>query len=126
MGKYTFQEDKVKKDKKLSAIFKKQQLRGGLFGKGMYDDLVGEGWDDPKDIREEYKPVGEAKKRLIDGVIMVTSTRKSDLIEKVARVKEHFLSEPGGDVDNYTISNDPVIEFPLVRMGKTLLDAKEQ
>jgi hypothetical protein len=126
LGKFTFQEAAVKKDKKLSAIFKKHQLRGGLFGKGMYDDLVGEGWDDPRDIREQYKPVGEKKERLIDGVIMVTSTLEPDMIEKVKSVKEHFLKEPSSDLDNYTVSNDPVIEFPLVRVGRTLPGAKEQ
>lgn len=41
--------------------FKKQQLRGGLFGKGMYQDLVGESWDNPQDIRQAYKPFGKEK-----------------------------------------------------------------
>ena len=110
----------------MSAIFKKQQLRGGLFGKGMYDDLVNEGWDNPQDIRTEYKPVGETKKRLIDGVLMVTSDLEHDMLEKINRVKEYFLKDPSSDPDNYVVSNDPVIEFPLIRVGKTLPGAKEQ
>lgn len=84
----------------------------------MYTDVAVEGWDDPQELRDAYKPFGEKKERLIDGVIMVTSKVEPDMIEKVNRVKEHFLKEPGSDPDNYTVSNDPVIEFPLIREGK--------
>ncbi|KAJ5131621.1 Dyp-type peroxidase [Penicillium atrosanguineum] len=119
LGKFTFDEAKVKQDRKLSVIFRNNQLRGGLFGKGMYDDLVGEGWDDPRDIREAYKPFGDNKDRLIDGVIMVTSSLEPDLIEKVKRVKEHFLKDAGSDPDNYTVSKDPAIDFCFVRHGRT-------
>lgn len=57
---------------------------------------------------------------------MVASNLEPDMVEKVRRVKEHFLKEPYSDPDNYTIRNDPAIEFPLIRMGKTLPNAKEQ
>jgi hypothetical protein len=67
----------------------------------MYDDLVGEGWDDPRELREAYKP-GDKNQRLIDGVIMVTSSLEPDMIDQVKRVKEHFLKESGSDPDNYT------------------------
>ena len=86
----------------------------------MYDDLVGEGWDDPRELREQYKPSGTDNKRLIDGVFLVTASREDDLTHQVNRVKEHFLKEPGsGDDDTYLVSNDPVLEFPLVRQGRT-------
>ncbi|KAJ5793410.1 Dyp-type peroxidase [Penicillium paradoxum] len=119
LGKFTFDEGTVKKDKKLSTIFRNNQLRGGLFGKGMYDDLVGEGWDNPEELREAYKPFGERKERLIHGVIMVTSSLRPDLLEKVKRVKEHFLKEAGSDSDNYVVSNDPVIDFCFTKEGQT-------
>ncbi|KAJ9265456.1 hypothetical protein DTO271D3_3197 [Paecilomyces variotii] len=124
LGKFAFREDVVKRDRQLSTIFKKKQLRGGLYGKGMYDDLVGEGWDDPQEIREKYKPFleGNRTQRHIDGVITVTSSLKPELIETVKRVTEHFLKEPGSDPDNYRISNDPAIEFTFVREGKTRPD----
>ncbi|KAJ5929679.1 Dyp-type peroxidase [Penicillium verhagenii] len=118
LGKFTFDEAAVKKDRKLSTIFRNNQLRGGLFQKGMYDDLVGEGWDDPQELREAYKPFGDKKQRLIHGVIMVTSSLETDLVEKVKRVKEHFLKEPGSDPDNYTISQDPSIDFCFIRQGR--------
>lgn len=102
----------------MSTIFRNNQLRGGLFGKGMYDDLVGEGWDDPRELREAYKP-GDKNQRLIDGVIMVTSSLEPDMIDQVKRVKEHFLKESGSDPDNYTVSKDPAIDFFFVREGRT-------
>lgn len=118
MGKFTFNEADVKRDRNLYKFFKKNQLRGGLFGKGMYDDLVNEGWDDPKELRAEFKP--SAGKRLIDGVLLVTASREEDLKFQVNRVKEHFLKEPGSeDADTYRISNDPALEFPLISYGKT-------
>nr|UPX44784.1 dye-decolorizing heme-containing peroxidase [Penicillium camemberti] len=122
LGKFTFDEARVKKDRQLSTIFRNNQVRGGLFGKGMYDDLVGEGWDDPQELREAYKPFGAKKERLIDGVIMVTSSLKPDMIEKVNRVKEHFLKEPGDDTDNYVVSKDPSIEFFFNREGQARLE----
>ncbi|TVY42788.1 Peroxidase [Lachnellula subtilissima] len=125
LGKFTFEEAAVKKDKKLSAIFRERQLRGGLFSIGMHQDLVYEGWDDPRDLREAYKPFGEKKERLIDGVILVTSNVERDMVEKVNRVKEHFLKESDVDPDTYILSNDPVVEFPLVRIGTTRPDGKE-
>lgn len=85
----------------------------------MYSDLVGEGWDNPDELHEAYKPLGDKKERRIDGVIMVTSSLKPDLIEKVKRVREHFLGEPGSDPNNYTISNDPVIDFFFTKEGQT-------
>lgn len=110
----------------MSATFRKRQLRGGLFGIGMYTDLVYEGWDDPRDLREAYKPFGEEKERLIHGVILVTSNIEQDMVEKVNRVKEHFLKESDIDPDTYVVSNDPVVEFPLVRVGTTRPNGKEQ
>lgn len=120
----------VQKDRKLSTIFRKQQLRGGLFEKGMYSDLVGEGWDNPQELRQEYHPTSEGA-RLIDGVIMVTSSLKSDLDTKVSEVKQHFLAEEGVPLnpDTYVLSNDPSIELTLVREGKVrpgLNKGKEQ
>lgn len=110
----------------MSAVFRKQQLRGGLYSIGMFTDLVYEGWDDPNDLREAYKPFGEKKERLIDGVVLVTSNVERDMVEKVNRVKEHFLKESDIDPDTYVISNDPVVEFPLTRIGTTRPDGKEQ
>lgn len=120
----------VKKDRKLSQIFRSKQLRGGLFEKGMYSDLVGEGWDNPQELRKEYQPT-EDQERLIDGVIMVTSSLKSDMDAKVSEVKQHFLAEEGAPLnpDTYVISKDPSIELTLVRDGKVrpgLNKGKEQ
>lgn len=106
----------MKKDKVLSKIFREKQLRGGLFEKGMYDDLVGEGWDDPQELRTEYKPVGEEKQRMIDGVVMVTSSVEDDILNQVRRVSQHFLDAG-------------VVSFPLVRQGTARPDqnkGKEQ
>lgn len=91
----------------------------------MYDDLVGEGWDNPQEIREKFKP---SPNRLIDGVFLVTASLEDDLTYQVNRVKEHFLKEPdSGDADTYRISNDPALEFPLIRQGRTRPDkGKEQ
>jgi hypothetical protein len=128
LGKFILDEKNVKKDKQMAATFRQRQLRGGLFGIGMYTDLVYEGWDDPRDLREAYKPLvlGKKKERLIDGVILVTSNIEQDMVEKVNRVKEHFLKESDVDKDTYVVSNDPVVEFPLVRVGSTRPGGKEQ
>lgn len=88
----------------LAKVFKEKQLRGGLFEKGMYDDLVGEGWDDPRELRTEYKPVGEGNQRLIDGVITVTSSVEEDILNQVLRASQHFLDAG-------------VVSFPLIRQG---------
>lgn len=94
----------------------------------MFSDLVGEGWDDPQELRKEYHPSGERNQRQIDGVFLVTASREDDLARKVNSIKEHFLKEPGyGEVDTYRVSNDPVLEFPLIRQGRTRPDkGKEQ
>jgi hypothetical protein len=85
----------------------------------MFADLVGEGWDNPQELRKEYQPSSE-KGRLIDGVIMVTSSLEPDMIDKVNRVKEHFLAEDAPlNPDTYVVSKDPAIEFTLIRQGKT-------
>ncbi|KAG4431407.1 hypothetical protein IFR05_013118 [Cadophora sp. M221] len=125
LGKFVFDEATVKKDKDMAAIFRKNQLRGGIFGIGMFNDLTYEGWDDPQDLRQAYKPYGEKKERLIDGVIMVSSNIEQDMVEKVNRVKEHFLKESDVDKDTYVLSNDPVIEFPLIRVGNSRPGNKE-
>lgn len=108
----------VKKDRQLSTVFRKQQLRGGLFEKGMYADLVGEGWDNPDELREQYKPTAKGE-RLIDGVILVTASVKGDLDTKISEVKQHFLAEEGEPLnpDTYVLSKNPSIEFTLTREG---------
>lgn len=120
----------VKKDRQLSTIFRKQQLRGGLFEKGMYADLVGEGWDNPDELREQYKPTSDGE-RLIDGVIMVTASLRRDLDTKISEVKQHFLAEEAEPLnpDTYVLSRDPSIEFTLTREGNVrpgLMKGKEQ
>ena len=108
----------VKKDRKLSTIFRQKQLRGGLFEKGMFADLVGEGWDTPEELRKHYHPARE-NGRAIDGVIMVTSSIKSDLENKISEVKQHFLAEEGEPLnpDTYVVSKDPSVEFTFSRDG---------
>lgn len=120
----------VKKDRQLSTVFRKQQLRGGLFEKGMYADLVGEGWDNPDELREQYKPTSDGE-RLIDGVITVTASLKRDLDTKISEVKQHFLAEEGEPLnpDTYVLSKDPSIELTLIREGNVrpgLMKGKEQ
>lgn len=120
----------VKKDRQLSTIFRKQQLRGGLFEKGMYADLVGEGWDNPDELREQYKPTSDGE-RLIDGVITVTASLRRDLDTKISEVKQHFLAEEGEPLnpDTYVLSKDPSIELTLIREGNVrpgLMKGKEQ
>lgn len=85
----------------------------------MYADLVGEGWDNPQELRKEYHPTSDDE-RSIDGVVMVTSSLKSDLDAKISEVKQHFLAEAGKPLnpDTYVISKDPSIELTLVREGK--------
>ncbi|TVY42074.1 Peroxidase [Lachnellula occidentalis] len=83
----------VKKDRALSQVFRDKQLRGGLFEKGMYADLTGEGWDDPQEIRTEYKPFGPDNERLIDGVLLVTSSCPDDFQKQVAEVTDRFEDE---------------------------------
>lgn len=107
----------------MGAIFKKQQLRGGLFGKGMYGDLVGEGWDDPRDLRAAYKPIGDKNERQIDGVFLVTSNIEDEMKRKVNDVRNFFLNGSEPDTSDVPV---PVIEFPLVRVGRTLPGKKEQ
>lgn len=120
----------VKKDRQLSTIFRKQQLRGGLFEKGMYADLVGEGWDNPDELREQYKPTSDGE-RLIDGVITVTASLRRDLDTKISEVKQHFLAEEGEPLnpDTYVLSKNPSIELTLIREGNVrpgLMKGKEQ
>ncbi|KAE8357036.1 hypothetical protein BDV28DRAFT_144699 [Aspergillus coremiiformis] len=115
LGKFTFDEEVVKKDRNLYKEFRKNQLRGGLYQKGMYDDLVNEGWDDPTEIRDEYKPVGAKKKRSIDGVILVTSSLEDDLKAEVCLVKEHFGYAP----NDGTVNEGATIDIVLTREGKT-------
>ncbi|KAF5860188.1 hypothetical protein ETB97_001831 [Aspergillus alliaceus] len=112
LGKFHFDEKAVKKDRNLYREFRENQLRGGLFQKGMYDDLVNEGWDDPQEIRQEYQPIGRKKQRLIDGVILVTSSLEGELKAEVKRAKEHFLHAPSG----------ATIDIVLTREGKTRPD----
>jgi hypothetical protein len=93
----------AKKDRNLNKIFREKQLRGGLFEKGMYDDLVGEGWDNPDELLPAYKPT-EANKRKIDGVLTVTSSLESDILQQVKALSDYFLA-------------DGIISLPLVREG---------
>jgi hypothetical protein len=83
----------IKKDKALSQIFRQKQLRGGRFEKGMYADLTSEGWDNPEEIRTEYKPWGEQNERVIDGVLIVTSSCPTDIQKQVEDVAERFEDE---------------------------------
>lgn len=108
----------VKKDRKLSGIFRKKQLLGGLFEKGMFADLTGEGWDNPEELSKHYHPTSD-NKRSIDGVILVTSSVKSDMINKISEVKQHFLAEEGEPLnpDTYRVSQDPSVEFTFTREG---------
>lgn len=108
LGKFVQFSDQeaVKRDRELSKLFRKQQLRGGLFEKGMFDDLVNEGWDNPQDIRKEYHPTGpDGKTRLIDGVLTVTSSVESDIAEQIERVTNAFVE-------------DGVVSLLLKRHGK--------
>ena len=114
----TSDQEAVKTDPVLSKAFRKNQLRGGLFEKGMFDDIVGEGWDNPQDIRPEYQPsrADGNTKRQIDGVLTVTSSVQSDILEQIKSVTQHFL-------------DDKVVSFPLVREGNVRPEAvkgKEQ
>lgn len=87
-------------------MFREKQLRGGLFEKGMYDDLVGEGWDDPNELSAAYKPAGEGaeKTRKIDGVLTITSSLESDILAQVKDVCDYFLA-------------DGIVSLPLIREG---------
>jgi hypothetical protein len=98
----------VKKDRNLNKIFREKQLKGGLFEKGMYDDLVGEGWDNPDDLLTAYK-LNEDKTRKIDGVLTVTSSVESDILRQVKDVCDYFLS-------------DGIVSLPLVREGNVRPD----
>jgi hypothetical protein len=72
----------------------------------MFEDLVGEGWDNPQDLRPEYQPsrAADRNRRQIDGVLLVTSSVQSDILEQIKSVAQHFL-------------DDGVVSFPLVREG---------
>jgi hypothetical protein len=118
LGKYTFKQEIVEQKKDLRDIFDTRQLIGDSFGTGMYADLVNAGWDDPQEIRELYKPIGEDKERSIDGVIMVTSKTPEDVETEVKLVRDHFREEPGSD--------DPLVYFHEERVGRALDCKKEQ
>ena len=98
----------VKRDRNLNKIFREKQLKGGLFEKGMYDDLVGEGWDDPDELVAAYKPT-EDKTRKIDGVLTVTSSLEDDILKQVKALSDYFLK-------------DGIISLPLVREGNVRPD----
>jgi hypothetical protein len=104
----TSDQGEVKKDRNLNKIFRKKQLRGGLFEKGMYDDLVGEGWDNPDELLAAYKPA-EDKTRKIDGVLTVTSSLESDIVDQAKALSDYFLK-------------DGIISLPLVREGNVRPD----
>lgn len=108
LGKFVQVSDQeaVKRDRLLNKKFRKNQIRGGLFEKGMFDDLVGEGWDNPQEIRTQYQPLDVAGKKVrqIDGVLTVTSSVESDIAEQVERVTNTFIE-------------DGVVSLPLVRKG---------
>ena len=98
----------MKRDRNLNKIFREKQLKGGLFEKGMYDDLVGEGWDDPDELVAAYKPT-EDKTRKIDGVLTVTSSLEDDILKQVKALSDYFLK-------------DGIISLPLVREGNVRPD----
>ena len=110
LGKFvqTSDQGKAKADKELYNVFREKQLKGGLFEKGMYDDLVGEGWDDPNELLAAYKPT-EDKKRKIDGVLTVTSSLESDILQQVKDVCDYFLK-------------DGIVSLPLIREGNVRPD----
>jgi hypothetical protein len=113
LGKFVQTSDQgaVKKDRELYKIFRAKQLKGGLFEKGMYDDLVGEGWDDPEELHAAYKPTGDGdqKARSIDGVLTVTSSVDRDILIQVKDVCDYFLA-------------DGIVSLPLVREGNVRPD----
>lgn len=108
LGKFVQASDQeaVKRDRELNKTFRKMQLRGGLFEKGMYEDLVHEGWDIPEEIRPEFRPLDAGGKsvRQIDGVLTVTSSVDSDIVQQVKRVTNTFVK-------------DGVVSLPLTRKG---------
>jgi hypothetical protein len=104
----TSDQGEVKEDRNLNKIFRGKQLRGGLFEKGMYDDLVGEGWDNPDELLPAYKPA-EDKTRKIDGVLTVTSSLESDIVDQAKALSDYFLK-------------DGIISLPLVREGNVRPD----
>ncbi|KAM0716673.1 hypothetical protein Q7P37_008118 [Cladosporium fusiforme] len=116
MGKFVQASDQeaYKRDRELNKKLRKMQLRGGLFEKGMYDDLVGEGWDLPDEIRPEYKPLNVSGKnvRQIDGVLTVTSSVDSDLLQQVERVTSHFVE-------------NGIVSLPLIRNGHVRPDKEK-
>lgn len=108
LGKFvqTSDQQAVQSDPALLKIFRRNQVRGAQFEVGMYEDLVGEGWDNPQDLRPEYQPCHDPgrDRRQIDGVLLVTSSVESDILEHVKSVTQYFL-------------DDDVVTFPLVREG---------
>lgn len=102
----TSDQQAVQSDPALLKIFRRNQVRGAQFEVGMYEDLVGEGWDNPQDLRPEYQPCHDPgrDRRQIDGVLLVTSSVESDILEQVKNVTRYFM-------------NDGVVTFPLVREG---------
>jgi hypothetical protein len=90
----------------MSKIYREKQLKGGLFEMGMFNDLVNEGWDNPDELRDAYKPLedGENKIRKIDGVLLVTSSKPDDILTQVKDVRDYFLK-------------DGIISIPYVKEG---------
>ena len=118
MGKYTSKQEIIEQKRELRDFYDTHQLIGDSFGAGMYADLVGAGWDDPQEIRELYKPVGEEKRRPIDGVIMVTSKTPKEVETEVKIVRDHFRETPDSD--------GPLVYFYEERVGRALPCKKEQ
>ncbi|KAA8645098.1 hypothetical protein EYZ11_008150 [Aspergillus tanneri] len=104
----------IKSDPAKWRELKRNQIRGDLFDKGMYDDMVYEGWDDPQELRPEYKRDPVTKQRQIDGVVYVATSTEKQLEKAVGRVKEKLhMRDTDDDIDE-----DVACKLVLVRKGK--------
>jgi hypothetical protein len=117
--------EEIRRDPVQWRELKKNQIRGDLFDKGMFDDLVYEGWDDPQELRREYKKDPETKQRQIDGVVFVAASTQKQLEKAVGLVKEKLHMR---DIDD-DIGEDAACKLILTRKGMARPDqlkGKEQ
>ncbi|GFF31041.1 dye-decolorizing peroxidase msp1 [Aspergillus udagawae] len=110
--------EEIRRDPAKWRELKKNQIRGDLFDKGMFDDLVYEGWDDPQELRREYKKDPETKQRQIDGVVFVAASTQKQLEKAVGLVKEKLHMR---DIDD-DIDEDAACKLILTRKGKARPD----
>ncbi|KAF5858292.1 hypothetical protein ETB97_004611 [Aspergillus alliaceus] len=104
LGKHVFDIYSAKKDPARWREVKKYQIRGDLFDKGMFEDLTREGWDNPEELRPEYKPDPVTGRRQIDGVVLIAACSEGKLERAVGFVKEklHML-DVEEEVDENTV-----------------------